>query len=116
MTTGDNLPDKDYDKSLGSVVGIEDVDYEALKQLNLHHGATFQDADGGQRGSFHHVSFQRSTFDFDDKYNMQGRFAFSVDELPIPRHGDYLSHPEAHLKKTSVYPQESPLEDNVNTG
>ena len=111
-----DLPDKDYKKSLRFAVGVEDVDYGALKQLTLGHGTTIEDADRDKRGSFEHVSFQVPTFNFDDKYSMQGRFAFNVDELPIPKHRDRQSHPENHLKIRSVSPEGSSMEDSLNTG
>ena len=109
-------PNKDNDKSLGSVVGIEDVDYGALKRLNLRHVANSQEADEGQRGSFEHVSFQESAINFDGKYSMRGRFAFDVDELPINKDGDRRSYAENQLETTRVHPEESSMEDSGNTG
>lgn len=110
------MSDKDYDRALESTVNLEDVDYEALEQLNLHHRRIFQDAHGCQRGSFEHVPLQGHTFNFDNKYNMQGRFAFDVDELPVhSKHGDRSSHRENHLSKLSFYSEKSPMEDSVNT-
>ena len=114
--TNDDLLDNVSEKFPGSAVGIENVDYDALKRLNLRHGPTIEDADGGQRGSFEHVSFQKSTIDFDDKYSMRGRFAFDVDELPIPQNGDRRSHTENHLGMMRVHPEESSVEDSVDTG
>ncbi len=111
MTAEDSPPNKYYEKGLESGVDKDDVDYAALEQLNLHHLATFQDEDADQRGSFEHVPFQRSTFNIDDKYNMQGRFAFDVDELPINKNGDRPT--ENHLSKIK---QESPADESVNTG
>ena len=114
--TNDNLLNNVSAKSPGPAVGIENVDYDALKRLNLRRGPTFEDADGGQRGSFEHVSFQESTIDFDDKYGMRGRFAFDVDELPIPKDGDRHSHTENHLGTIRVSSEESSVEDSVDTG
>ncbi len=112
-TTNANLHDKEYDTAAESTVKIEDVDYGALEQLNLHGEKTFQN----QKGSFEHVAFQGSTFNFDKKYNMQGRFAFNVDELPIqPKYGDRLSHRGNYIFKTSFCPGKSPTEDSVTTG
>ena len=109
------MSDKDLDKALKSTLKVEDVDYGALERLNLHHKTGPPDAHGGQRGSFEHVPFQTSRFNLDDKYNMQGRFAFDVDELPVHcRDGERLSNDECHLLKLSLYP-ESPREDSVNT-
>ena len=117
MTTDDHLPDKDYEKNPKSTIIIEDVDYEALEQLYLHRGLTFQDAHGGQRRSFEHVPFQGSTVNVDDKYNMQGRFAFDMDELPIhPKHEDHRPDRESRLSKFGVFPEKSPVEDSVNEG
>ena len=116
-TTSTSLLDKDYDKAPGSTIKIEDVDYGALEQLNLNRGTALQNANGGHRGAFEHVPFQESTFSFDDKYNMQGRFAFDVDELPIhSNYGDRSSHRENQLSKTSFCPGKSPMEDSVTTG
>ena len=116
MDTSGNLLASGPEKSPGSVVGIENVDYDALKRLNLRHGSTFEDVDGGQRGSFEHVSFQTSTICFDDKYSMRGRFAFDVDELPIPESGGRHSHPKKHLEITRVDSEESSVEDSLDTG
>lgn len=115
-TTGKILPGKDCNKGFDSTVEIDDVSYGVLEQLNLHHGAKFQDADGDQRRSFEHVPFQKSTFSIDDKYNMQGRFAFDVDELPIPKNGHRSSHPDMDLSAFSACPEESTEEDSVHTG
>ncbi|KAF6227881.1 hypothetical protein HO133_007609 [Letharia lupina] len=113
--TDNNRPDKYYEQALESTVNIGDIDYGALEQLNLRHGTTHQDAHGSQRGSFEHVPFQGSTFNFDDKYNMKGRFAFDVDELPThPKRGD-RPYRENHLSKISFCPEKSPTEDSVNT-
>ena len=116
INTNDNLPKNVAEKSPGSDVGNENVDYDALKRLNLRHGPTIEDANGGQRGSFEHVSFQRYTTNFDDKYSTRGRFAFDVDELPIPKSGDHHSHTENHLGTMRVHLEESPVEDSVDTG
>lgn len=114
--TDNNRPDKYYEQALESTVNIGDIDYGALGQLNLRHGTTHQNAHGSQRGSFEHVPFQGSTFNFDDKYNMKGRFAFDVDELPThPKRGD-RPYRENHLSKISFCPEKSPTEDSVNTG
>lgn len=115
--TDNKLPPKDHNKAIKSTVNIKDVDYGALEQLNLHRVMTVQDTHGGQRGSFEHVAFSGPAFSFDDKYNMQGRFAFDVDELPIhPKHGDRCFHSENHLSKISICPENSPMEDSVITG
>lgn len=116
MNTNDNPLSNVSEKSAGSDVGIKNVDYDALKRLNLRHRPTFEDADGGQRGSFEHVSFQTSTINFDDKYSMRGRYAFDVNELPIPKSGDRHSHSENHLGTMRVHPEESPVDDSVDTG
>ena len=116
INTNDNLLKTVAEKSPGSDVGNENVDYDALKPLNLRHGPTFEDAHGGQRGSFEHVSFQSYTTNFDDKYSVRGRFAFDVDELPIPKSGDHHFHTENHLGTMRVHPEESPVEDSVDTG
>ena len=116
INTNDNLPNNVSEKSPGSGVGIENVDYDALKRLNLHHGPTFEDADRGQRGSFEHVSFQTSIISFDDKYGMRGRFAFDVDELPLPKSADRHSHAENHLGTMKVDPEESSVDDSADTG
>ena len=116
MNTNDDPLNNVSEKSFGCDVGIKNVDYDALKRLNLRHGTSFQDADGGQRGSFEHVSFQTSTLDFDDKYSMRGRFAFDVDELPIPKNGDHHSHTENDLGTMRVHAEESPVEDSEDTG
>lgn len=117
LTTNNRLPGKGYDKALKSTINIQDVDYGALEQLYLHHGLTFQGSHGGQRGSFEHVPFQKSTSNIDDKYNMLGRFAFDVDELPIhPEHGDQRSRRENSLSKASVCLEKSLVEDSPNAG
>ena len=116
-TTADNdLLDKDPNIFHGSAVSTQDVDYEAIKRLNLHLGAPSQDAGRGHQGSFEHVPFQKYAFSLDHKYNMQGRFAFNVDELPITKDRDRGPYPEDHLDKLSVCLEESPLEDSVDTG
>lgn len=116
ITADNNLLDKDHNKLHGSAVSTQDVDYEAIKLLNLHPGATSQGADRGHQGSFEHVPFQGYAFSLDDKYNMQGRFAFNVDELPITKDRDRGPYPEDHLNKLSVCLGESPMEDGVDTG
>ena len=116
INTNDHLLDDVTEKFTGSAVGVENVDYDALKRLNLRHEPTFEDANGGQRGSFDHVSFQRSTISFDDKYSMRGRFAFDVDELPMPQNRDRHSHTENHFGTIKVKSEESPVEDSVDTG
>ena len=116
INTNDNLLNNISEKLPGSAVGIENADYHALKRLNLRHEPTFEDADGGQKGSFEHVSFQKSTINFDDKYSTRGRFAFDVDELPIPKNGDRRSHTENHLGTIRADPEESSVEDSVDTG
>ena len=116
INTDDNLLNNVSEKLPGSAVGVENVDYDALKRLNLRHRPTFEDADGGQRGSFVHVAFQKSTINFDDKYSMRGRFAFDVDELPIPKNGDRRSHTENHLGTIRAHSEESSAEDSVDTG
>lgn len=116
-TTERHLPERDCDKALESTLLVKNVDYEALKQLNLHREKTFQDAHGGHRGSFEHVPFEGSTFNFDSKYDIQGRFAFDVDELPIhPKGGDRASHRENNLSKLSVCLEKSAMEDRVEIG
>ena len=113
-TTDNNSPDRAYDKALESTVKKGNIDYG---QLDLHIGTTFQDVHGGQRGSFEHVPFQGSTFKFDDKYSIQGRFAFDVDELPIhTKPGDLPSYSENQFSKSSAYPEKSPMEDSMDTG
>lgn len=118
LPTSDNdLPDKDHDKAPVSTVNTQNLDYGALERLNIDHGTTFQDAPGGQRGSFEHVPFQGSTFNFDDKYNAQGRFAFDVDELPIHlKHGGRPSYLDTHSSKFTVCPGKSSMENSVDTG
>lgn len=116
ITADNNVLDKNRDKSHGPAVSTQDVDYEAIKQLNLHPGAPSQMADGGHQGSFEHVPFQKYAFNLDDKYNMQGRFAFNVDELPITKDRDRGPYPEDFLNKLSVCLEESPMEDSVDTG
>ena len=115
--TDNNLAGETHCKALEFIVNIKDVDYGALEQLNFRHGTTVQNAHGGQRGSFEHVAFRGPTFNFDDKYNMQGRFAFDVDELPIQlKQGDRPSNSENHFSKISICPEKSPVEDSVVTG
>lgn len=100
-----------------STVKVDEVDYGAFEQLNLHHGATINDTHRGQKGSFKHVPFQEPTSNLDDKYNMQGRFAFDVDELPVhPKIGTRSFHPESGCSRISVRPDKSPMEDSVDTG
>lgn len=107
----------DYDKAAESTVKIEEVDYGAFEQLNLRHGATIKDAHRGQKGSFEHVMFQKPTSNLDDKYNMQGRFAFDVDELPVhPKNGSRSFHPESGFLGISIFPDKSPMKDSVDTG
>ena len=109
------MVDKDYDKALTSTLKIEDVDYGALERLNLQHKSAPADALQGQRGSFEHVPIQTTRFNMDDKYNLQGRFAFDVDELPLHfKDGEPRSYDENHPLKLSLYP-ESTREDSVNT-
>lgn len=116
-TTVKSSRDEDYGKGLGSTVKIQDVDYGAFEKLNLHHGTTFQDVNGSQRHSFEHVPFQENTFSFDDKYNMQGRFAFDVDELPFqPKHRGRSSHQEIQFSKLSACTKTSTSEDSTDTG
>ena len=113
-TTDNNSPDRAYDKALESTVNKENIDYG---QLDLHIGTTFQDLHTGQRGSFEHVPFQGSTFKFDEKYNIQGRFAFDVDELPIhTKRGDLPSYSENRFSKFSAYPEKSPMEESMDIG
>ena len=108
------MSDKGYDKTL-STLKIEDVDYGALERLNLQHKMVPPDVHGGQRGSFEHVPIQTSGFNLDDKYNMQGRFAFDVDELPVQfKDRERRPYDENHLLQLSLY-TESPREDSVNT-
>lgn len=116
MDTNRNLPTNVPDNTPGPVVGTKNVDYHALKRLNLRHGSTFEDVNRGQRGSFEHVSFQTSAMNFDEKYSMQGRFAFDVDELPISKSGDRHSLIESHLGTARVPTEESSVEDSVDTG
>ena len=116
VKTNDSLPDKDYDKKLKSAVNIDDIEYEAFEQLNLHHGTIVQDANGDQRGSFEHVPFERSRFNIDDKYNTLGRFAFDVDELPIHEHVNRSSHTENHIPNANFSSEDFSLEDSVITG
>lgn len=115
-TTDNSWPDRDHDKTLESIVNTQNVDYGALERLNLHHGTAFQDAHEGQRGSFEHVPFQGSTFNFDDKYNTKGRFAFDVDELPTHlKHGGRPLYGEKHPTNIIFCPEKSPMEDSVDT-
>ena len=117
QTADNNLCVKDYDMAAEPTVKMEEVDYGAFEQLNLHHGATTKDANKGQTGSFEHVLFQRPTSNLDDKYNMQGRFAFDVDELPVhPKNGLRPFHPESGFSRISVFPDKSPIIDSVDTG
>ena len=110
------MSEKDY-KALEPTLGTEDVDYGALEQLNLHRGKTVIDTFEGQRGSFEHVPFQESAFNFDGKYIMKGRFAFDVDELPLHlEHGNRRSHHDHHLSSLSIWPGRSPMENSVKTG
>ena len=113
QTTGTCVSDRGYDKAPKSTLKIEDVDYGALERLNIQHKMTPPDVHGGQRSSFEHVPIETSGFNLDDKYNMQGRFAFDVDELPV-QFRDRRSYDEDHLLKLSLY-TESPREDSVNT-
>ena len=117
QTADNNLRFKDYDKAAESTVKIEEVDYGAFEQLNLHRGAIIKDAHRGQKGSFEHVLFQRPTSNLGDKYNMQGRFAFDVDELPVhPKNGIRPFHSESGFSKISVFPDKSPMKSSVDTG
>ena len=109
------MSDKGYDEALNATIKIEDVDYGALERLNLQHKLNPSDVHGGQRSSFEHVPIQTSGFNLDDKYNMQGRFAFDVDELPVQfKDRERRSYDENHLLKLRLY-TESPREDSVNT-
>ena len=104
-------------KTVESTVTTEDVDYSAFEHLILHHGATIKDAYKGQKGSFEHVPFQEPTSNIDNKYNMQGRFAFDVDELPVyPRNASRPLHPKSDIPTISVCLDKSPMEDSVDTG
>ena len=116
ITTEDSLPDKGLNKKLESAVDVDDIECGSLEHLNLHHGTIFQDVYGDQRGSFEHVPFERIQSDIDDKYNTQGRFAFDVDELPVPKHVDRGSHPENHIQNSNIFSEEFPREENLITG
>lgn len=125
LTESDQVPQtaaksffvKDHSKAVESTVTIEEVDYGAFEQLKLQHGATIKDAYRSQKGSFEHVPFHEPTSNIDNKYSMQGRFAFDVDELSVhSKNGTRPFCPESDFPRTSVCLHKSPMEDSVDTG
>ena len=95
---------------------MDDVNYGAFEQLDLHQRKPFSDHNKVQRGAFEHVPFQSPAFKIDDKYNTQGRFAFDVDELPKPNDGDPRPLPGTYLSNVDLFLEDSSVEDSVNTG
>lgn len=117
QTAGKDFCVTNNSKAVESTVTKEEVDYGAFEQLKLQHGATIKDTHRGQKGSFEYVPFQEPTSNIDKKYNMQGRFAFDVDELPVhPKNGTRTFHPESDFSRINVCLDKSPMEDSVDTG
>ena len=97
---------------------ITDVEEETPEEL----GVDFEEFDGEsslrQRTSFDAVRFRGTSKSFDRKYALQGRYAFDVDDLPMPsRPGEQVIRGEDILPQIGIArAKESSSEDDLDMG